>query len=131
MKKDLFSKLMLLLIAVLASVSFTSCGDDDDEPGQVIYTYGWEGKMTGGTHMITDMEIVEDAYTVALGVKTSPFTLNGTKSECDAKIKTTCEKVEQTLKDEVFDFNAIFVIREQSSNQIVYSCTFQQGSNLF
>lgn len=131
MKKELFTKFLLALFVVLASVSFTSCGDDDDEPGQVIYTYGWEGEISGGTHMITDMEIVEDAYTVALGVKASPFTLNGTKSECDAKIKAACEKVEQTIKDEVFDFNADFVIREQSSNQIVYSCTFKQGSNLF
>ena len=131
MKKELFTKLMLALFIMLASVSFTACGDDDEDPGQVIYTYGWEGAMSGGALMTTDMEIVEDAYTAALGVKTTPFTLNGTKSECNAKIKAACEKVEQTLKNEVFDFNADFVIREQSSNQIVYSCTFKQGSNLF
>lgn len=131
MKKELFTKLLLALFVVLACVSLTACGDDDDEPGQVTYTYGWEGAMTGGSLMTTDMGIIEDAYTTALGVKDSPFTLNGTKSECDAKIKTACDKVEQTLKDEVWDFNADFVIREQSSNKIVYSCSFKQGSNLF
>ena len=131
MKKELLTKLLFTLMIVLAGVSLTACGDDDDEPGQVIYTYGWEGEMSGGSNMVTDMAIIEDAYTTALGVKSSPFTFTGSKSECDAKIKEKCEKVQETLKNEVWDFTATFVIREQSSKQIVYSCEFKQGSNLF
>lgn len=131
MKKELLTNLLLTLMIVLACLSLTACGDDDDEPGQVTYTYGWEDKIAGGSHVLTNMEIVEDAFTTALGVKTSPFTMTGSKSECDAKIKAKCEKVEETLKNEVWDFTAIFVIRDQSSKQIVYSCEFKQGSNLF
>lgn len=62
--------------------------------------------------MLTNMDIIEDAFTTSLGVKTYPFTLTGSKSECDAKIKAKCEKVEETLKNEVWDFTATFVIRE-------------------
>lgn len=131
MKKELLTKLLLALFVVLAGVSFTACSDDDDEPGQVIYTYGWEGKQTGGEDMLTQMATIETAFRTALGVSDSPFVLNGSKSECNAKVKSTCEKVEQTLKDQTWDFNASFVIRDQSSGDIVYSCIFTQGSNLF
>lgn len=131
MKKDLLTKLLLALFVVIASVSLTACGDDDDEPGQYVYTYGWEGDNSGGSSMLTDMSVVEDAYATALGVKTSPFTLTGTsQSECDAKVKAACEKAEQSLKDEVWDFTATFAVRTQSG-QLVYSCSFTQGSNLF
>lgn len=119
---------MLALLVVLASLSLTACSDDD-EPGQVIYTYGWEGKISGGASMIPDMAIVEEAYATALGVEDSPFILNGTRSECDARVKAACEKVEQTLKDKEWGFTATFAVREQNSNQVVYSYTFNRGSN--
>lgn len=129
MKKDLLTKLLLALFVVLASVSLTACGDDDDEPGQYVYTYGWEGSMSGGSLMFTEMGTAEDAYATALGVNDSPFILTGTsQSECDARVKAACEKAEQTLKDEVWDFTATFAVRNQSG-QLVYSYTFTQGSN--
>lgn len=130
MKKELFSKLLLTLFMVLAGVSFTACGDDEDEPQTQVYNYGFEDLHASGSDFsyLTELATVENAFKTVLG--SSPFTLSGSSQDCDAKIVEACKKVEASLKDRTWGFTARFEVTNQTTGKVVYSLQFTQGSNL-
>ena len=131
MKKELFIKLMLAMFVILAGLSFTACGDDD-EPQPQIYNYGWEDLHASGSDLsyLAEMATAENAFKAVLG-SASPVIMNGTSSDCDAKIRAACERAAVSLKDNVWGFTARFEVINQTTGKVVYSLQFTKGSNLF
>lgn len=131
MKKKHLMMLLLLFVGTFASLSLASCSDDD-EPGTQVYTYGWMDYSLSSSDLsvLNEMQTISDAFKAAIG-SSSPVTLNGTTSECDAKIKAACEKVEASLKGNVYNFSGRFDVKNVQTGNVVYSLQITQGSNLF
>lgn len=121
MKKELLAKMLLVLLAVVAGLSMTSCGDDDDEPQTQIYSYGFESISGSG---LSDMFVIEKAFKDALGVTNTPFTMTGSANECDAKVKAACERAAKSLESVTLSSKGSFTVTNNTEGKVIYTYNF-------
>lgn len=119
MKTDFIFKTMLLIaLACLPFVS-TSCSDEEVEQVTTIhYSMGFEELATSDR---AELGVIEAAFQQALGVSSNSFTLPGTISECDGKVKSACLDAENTLKAKTFKGKYTFVVTNFTSQKKIYS----------
>ena len=110
-----------MLILALIGLLFSSCSDDDDEVTTVQYSMGFNSMSTSD---VSEMYVIESAYKEALGVSSSSFTLSGTVSECDNKVKSACKNAEKTLQEQTIQGSYLFVVTNYNSMQDVYTHQF-------
>lgn len=121
MKKELLAKVLLVFMMMAAGFSMTSCGDDDDEPQTQIYSYGFESISGSG---LGDIFIIEKAFKEALGVNNTPFTMTGSASECDAKVKAACERAEKSLESVTLSSTGTFTVTNNTEGKVIYTYNF-------
>ncbi|MCI9607191.1 MAG: hypothetical protein HFJ94_03310 [Muribaculaceae bacterium] len=131
MKKNLLKKILLALLVVVAGAAFTACSDDDNESGQIVYSYGFDDFHSSNLAALSEMQTVENAFKSALGVSGSPFTLNGSTNECDRKVTEGCQKAVQSLKDKVWSFSGTFTVTNVNTGKVVYTLDIVEGQNLY
>ena len=119
MKKSFIFKSMLMIALVCMPFVFTSCSDDEDEVTTVMYSMGFDSLNTSD---LGEMSTIESVFQQALGVNSSNFTLSGSISECDGKVKSACKNAENTLKSKIFKGTYLFVVTNYTSQKEVYSC---------
>ena len=120
MKKSFIFKSMLMIALICMPFVFASCSDDD-EVTSVKYHMGFDSLNTSNP---SEMATIEAAYQQALGVNDNTFTLSGSISECDSKVKSACKNAESTLKSKTFKGSYLFVVTNYVSLKEVYSCQF-------
>ena len=121
MKKSFIFKSMLMIALICMPFVFASCSDDEDEVTSVMYSMGFESMNTSD---LSEMGIIESVYQQALGVNDNTFTLSGSVSECDSKVKSACKNAENTLKSKTLKGTYLFVITNYTSQKEVYSYQF-------
>lgn len=121
MKKSFIFKSMLVIALICMPFVLASCSDDDDEVTTVRYGMGF-GTMS--TSNMTEMFVIESAYREALGVSSNDFTLSGSISECDNKVKSACKSAENALKSQGIKGTYQFAVTNYTSQKEVYSCQF-------
>lgn len=119
MKTNFIFKTMLMIALVCLPFVATSCSDDEeDEVTTVRYSMGIETMTTSD---MSEMGVIEAAYQQALGVNSNSFSLTGTVSECDGKVKSACVNAENTLKAKSFKGHYTFVVTNFNSQKNIYS----------
>lgn len=121
MKKSFIFKSMLMIALMCMPFMMASCSDDDDEVTTVTYSMGFNSMSTSDT---SEMYVIESAYQKALGVSSNNFTMSGSISECDNKVKSACKSAESTLKSQSIKGSYQFVVTNYTSQKEVYSCQF-------
>jgi hypothetical protein len=135
--KKTFRFLSMLLVAVATSLAFAACsdqGEDDDCAIDVSYTYGFRTLDYSFTSSLSsnflvgfeEMQVIENTYRDALGVAGSPFTIHGTVTASDAKVKSICDQAELQLKDRTWSGTYEFVVSNAYTGQSIYTHTFSK-----
>lgn len=116
----------LAMIAMVTSLGFVACSDDDED-SIVFYNMGFEEtSMTGNYEDFSnDLKTIESAYKSAIGVSDASFTMDGSSSSCDQKVKAACDKAVSSLQGHTFKGTYVFVVTNQSSNQKIHSHTYK------
>ena len=110
MKKILMTFAAVLCCAMMTT-AFTACSDDDEEKTSAIYTYGFSSVENGD---LTEMYVIETAFTKAIGVSSSPFTY----TDGESKLKATCQTVGKALDAQTFTGKYIFVVQKVSGTAV-------------
>ena len=118
MKKSFIFKSMLMIALICMPFVFASCSHDEDEVTSVMYSMGFESMNTSD---LSEMGTIESVYQQALGVNDNTFTLSGSVSECDSKVKSACKNAENTLKSKTLKGTYLFVVTNYTSQKEVYS----------
>ena len=109
------------------TVGFTSCGDDDEPNGTVMYTMGFEEMSVTGTDLdFSDLSIIENAFKTALGVNNASFSINGKVNECDAKVKEACDKAVKALEGTAWKGYYVYVVTNVNTGSVVFTHTFSK-----
>ena len=127
-------KRLFKLLSVTLSVAFfsimslmTSCSDDNNAVQQVYYTFGFE-QLSGGNELFSEMYKIEDAFknefNKSFGATKTPFVLEGTVEECDAKVKQACERATKSLEDVVWASTFTFAVTNANTAQTIYTASF-------
>ncbi len=127
-------KRLFKLLSVTLSVAFfsimslmTSCSDDNNAVQQVYYTFGFE-QLSGGNELFSEMYKIEDAFknefNKSFGATKTPFVLEGTVEECDAKVKQACERATKSLEDVVWASTFTFAVTNAHTAQTIYTASF-------
>ena len=131
MKKSLklFSVLFAFIAIAAMSTVFTSCGDDDEPNGTIIYSMAFDKVHVSETGMnptfgVGDMNLINSTFMKALGVNDVTFTMTGKVSECDAKVKEACEKALKELEGKTWKGEYEFVVRNGNTGKAVFTHTF-------
>ena len=117
MKKSFIFKSMFMIALICMPFVFASCSDDD-EVTSVKYHMGFDSLNSSNP---SEMGTIETVYQQALGVNSNNFTLSGSISECDNKVKTACKSAESTLKSQSIKGSYQFVVTNYTSQKEVYS----------
>lgn len=118
MKKSFIFKSMLMIALICMPFVWTSCSDDEDKVTTVMYSMGFN-KMNSSNP--SEMGTIETVYQQALGVNSNNFTLSGSISECDNKVKSACKNAESNLKSKTFKGSYLFVVTNYTSQKEIYS----------
>lgn len=118
MRKNFIFKSMLMLALICMPLVMASCSDDDEEVTEVRYNMGFESLSISN---ITEMATIEAAYQQAIGVSSNNFTLTGSVSSCDSKVKTACKSVEKALSSQTFTGSYQFVVTNYNTQEEIYS----------
>ena len=118
MKKSFIMKSMLMIALICMPFVWTSCSDDEDKVTTVMYSMGFN-KMNSSNP--SEMGTIETVYQQALGVNSNNFTLSGSISECDNKVKSACKNAERNLKSKTFKGSYLFVVTNYTSQKEIYS----------
>ena len=126
--KKMSAMLTAVAIAVLACFSITSCDDDDPET-DIIYTMGFSQMSSSSIEALNEMGAIESAFQTAINVDDNTFTMKGTASDCDKKVKAACEKAELSLKDNTWTGTYTFKVTNMNTGSAVYEHTFSKDDN--
>ena len=121
-KKNLWGLLAVLFVAVFA---FAACSDDDDDKTGT-YEYQVINSFDGSIESINK---VNDAFKQAFGAESAPFTLSGTKSECNRKAKEYAMKAQAALANDG-SFSADIKLVNTTTNELIHSFGIQKDENL-
>ena len=117
MKKSFIFKSMLMIALICMPFVFASCSDDD-EVTSVKYHMGFDSLNSSNP---SEMATIEAAYQQALGVNDNTFTLSGSVSECDSKVKSACKNAEKTIAGKSYTGKYLFVVTNNNNGKKVYS----------
>lgn len=102
---------------------FTSCSDEDkDAKATFTYSIGIDSMTTSD---LSEMTALFSIYRNALGITGDEFTLTGTQSECDNKVKTACKDAEITIVSQSWNGSYSFSIMNKSTATVIYTYTIQ------
>lgn len=125
MKKRIkFLPALMAMLALVLTMSLTSCGSDD-EPSEVIYSYGFSAMSSSTPDFLQEMNKIESAYKTALGVSASPFTKTGSISSCDREIKEACDRANSSLSGQTWNGTYTFYVLNVNTDETVYEMTYQ------
>ena len=139
MMKKIAKIVAMAACAVCLAISFTACSSDDK-------SYQFYMKEVANEH-ITDIDNPEvnknrqkiyQIYCQALNASESEnLILEGAKDNCDAKVKSICQRAEQKVREEVkFDeflenddyINFVVTNVTKEPYSVVYTVTFQKNN---
>ena len=134
--KKYFMTLAAVLCCAMIVTAFTSCNKDENDVRTYSYTITFDNYFYS-SHESLDfdnppsdggfsswMNSILGAYKNSLGVSSDTFTLNGTQSECDAKVYEACKKAEETVKN-IKGGSATVAVTNTTAGKKVYSYTVQ------
>lgn len=113
----------LAMVAMVTSLGFVACSDDDDS-SIVFYSMGFDStSFSGGSleEMSNELGTIENAYKNAIGVSDASFTMDGSSSSCDKKVKAACEKAVSALQGKTFKGTYVFSVKNQNENTTIHS----------
>ncbi len=119
-------KFKLFLMLVLAVLTFAACSSDDDDTQTGTFEYQISYSKFNGS--LSDMKLVDNAFTKAFGVSTETFTLTGTQKECDRKAKEYAVKASTEFSDKN-SFEATVVFTNVNTGATVYTFDIQKNVN--
>lgn len=140
--KKFFLAAFAAMCALTAATLFTSCSSDDDNAVKD-YNYSIQFELISFS-MSTDLDLDSDTgtslspafqvwresiltvYRTALGVNSDNFTLNGTQSDCDARVLEACKAAEQAAKL-ITGGTATVTVYNETAKKNVYSYTITSG----
>lgn len=125
--KKMSAMLTVAAIALIASLSLTSCSDDPET--DIIYNMGISKMESSSLESLADMDVIYDAYYKAIGVSENTFIMKGNSSDNDKKIKEACEKAELSLKDQTWKGTYTFRVTNVNTNKVIYEHTFSKDDN--
>lgn len=125
--KKMSAMLTVAVIALIASLSLTSCSDDPET--DIIYNMGISKMESSSLESLADMNVIYDAYYKAIGVSENTFKMKGNSSDNDKKIKEACEKAEISLKDRTWKGTYTFRVTNVNTNKVIYEHTFSKDDN--
>ena len=125
--KKMSAMLTVAAIALIASLSLTSCSDDPET--DIIYNMGISKMESSTLESLADMDVIYDAYYKAIGVSENTFIMKGNSSDNDKKIKEACEKAELSLKDQTWKGTYTFRVTNVNTNKVIYEHTFSKDDN--
>ena len=120
--KNLWGLLAVLFVAVFA---LAACSSDDDDDKTGTYEYQVINSFDGSIESINK---VDDAFKQAFGAESSPFTLTGTKSECNRKAKEYAMKAQAALAGDG-SFSADVKLINATTDELIYSFDIQKDEN--
>lgn len=118
---QLFAKFAMVTLLLGAVVSFSSCDKDEDTPQINYYSMGFDSFSSSSSTFLAELSEVEDAFQEQLGVDYSTFSLEGSSSECDAKVKAACALAEASLSETVFTSTFVYVVNNVTTDETVYT----------
>lgn len=129
MKKSLkfFSALFAMITIAAMSVTLTSCSDDDEPNGTILYAMGFGEFNVSGMDAdfdLSDLTTIEDAFKSALGVNDNTFSMTGKAKECDEKVKQACDQAVKSLEGTAWKGRYVYVVTNVNTSSMVYSHTF-------
>ena len=122
-KKNLWGLLTVLFVAVFA---FAACSDDDNDDKTGTYEYRVINSFDGDIESINK---VNDAFQQAFGAESAPFTLTGTKSECNRKAKEYAMKAQAALANDG-SFTASIKLVNITTDELIHSFDIKQDENI-
>ena len=125
--KKMSAMLTVAAIALIASLSLTSCSDDPET--DIIYNMGISKMESSTLESLADMDVIYDAYYKAIGVSENTFIMKGNSSDNDKQIKEACEKAELSLKAQTWKGTYTFRVTNVNTNKVIYNHTFSKGDN--
>lgn len=122
MKKimQICTRVALFAILAVTILSFTSCEKEDDKQ-TIYYSMGFDSFSSSGMNFLTEMRTIENAFKTALAVTDSHFSIEGSMTECDSKVKKACAAAEATIKDKTFSATFDFVVTNINSGEAIYT----------
>lgn len=128
--------LAAVLCCLVVLTVFNSCNKDEDDVRTYSYTITYDihyysshetldfDNPSSDIGLSTWMNSILGAYKKSLGFSSDSFTLNGTQSECDAKVYEACKKAEETVKN-IKGGSATVAVTNTTAGKKVYSYTVQ------
>lgn len=128
--KKFFSYALQLAVVVLLSVSFSGCSEEENDQ-TMIYSAGFEtfSSSSSGTTItspVVTLKEIEDIFFAELGVTSSPFTMEGTASVCDAQVKAACERAVARLKQQTWNMQFVYVVNNAITEQTVFRYVYPE-----
>ena len=115
----------LLAVLAVATFAFAACSDDDDDDKTGTYEYQVISSFDGDIESINK---VNDAFQQAFGAESAPFTLTGTKSECNRKAKEYAMKAQAALANDG-SFAAEVKLINVTTDELIHSFDIQKDEN--
>lgn len=117
MKNISVFKSILMFAFMCMTLTFASC-NDEEEITSVKYTMGFNACSFTNP---SEISFIESTYQKALSVSSNQFTLNGSVSECDAKVKAACSNAEEIIKSKSIKGSFLFVVTNNTTMKEIYS----------
>lgn len=116
-------KLFGLFLIGIMGLFMSSCSGEEITSLTVYYSMGFDKVNTSD---LSELSVIEGAYKKALGTNDTNFSLKGKISECDQKVKQSCQAAEEELKS-ISSWNGTytFIVTNANSSEIIYSNTIQ------
>lgn len=122
MKKWKFDRVLSLSILLIMSLClFVSC-DEDNEPGIVYYTAGFESYNESSTSssFLSEMIEIESIYREEMNISGTPFQKTGTVSQCDEELIKACQRAEERIKARSWNATFVFYVYNATTGNEIY-----------
>lgn len=114
----------LALFAMAFTVS--SCTGVYGVKEEIIYAYALKGPESPGTEISEEMEKILRTFKNNIGAA-SPFSMTGSSSSCDEKVKKSCEKALDSLKDKKWSADYSFELLNYTESRVIFTAEFKKS----
>ena len=124
--KSLWSNFLLLTLVCASLVSLTACSDNDEPVEEVTYSWEFEEVSPSTPDFMDDKNKIESTFKAALGVTgtATSVTKQGTPETCDQEVLEACQRAFDSLKDEVWQGNYVFVVTNTTTGTTICEASF-------
>lgn len=117
---------------LLMSLSLFGCKEEATY-SEMVYTAGFDefnGSSAGsGLTPLEEMAQLQNIFYSELDISSSPFQMSGSAADCDAKVKTACDRAVARIRQQTWQSTFAFQVYNAITQQVVYRYTYPETAS--